>query len=145
MYLFSVISVVILISFLFLFLSSGDYSSINGLYQLLVTVGLTCTFLSTVLLGNFLRHFGHDSSPFGKCQSIRLVIAGILYAFRAIIDSLVVDPVYEVPLLPGNSQILVSSEPNPDLKVVVMVVFLICLAMVIRYGNALKEDSDSIA
>ena len=30
-----------------------------------------------------------------------------------------------------------------DLKVVVMVVFLACLAMVVRYGNVLKEDSDS--
>lgn len=30
-----------------------------------------------------------------------------------------------------------------DLKIIAVVIFLVCLAMVVRYGDALKEDSDS--
>ena len=38
----------------------------------------------------------------------------------------------------------VTSQADIDLKVIAMIVFLISLSAVIRYGNALKQDSDSI-
>lgn len=53
-------------------------------------------------------------------------------------------PTKELPIV-GDAYLIISTTAGPDLKVIVMIVFLICLAMVVRYGDALKEDSDSIA
>lgn len=111
-------------------------------------IALAATLLTTAaifLLGEFFRHFGKDCSPFGKRQSLRLLAAAVLFTARTILDVLSPEPGIVHSLSSSNPTLYVTSQPGPDLKVVVMVVFLICLAMVIRYGNALKEDSDSIA
>lgn len=72
-------------------------------------------------------------------------MAGLLFALRTALDAFTASPAYKASVSDGSTHVFVVAGPGPDLKVVVMVVFLICLAMVIRYGNALKEDSDSIA
>ena len=41
--------------------------------------------------------------------------------------------------------LLVTDAPGVEVDDITMVVFLLCLALVVRYGGALKEDSDSIA
>lgn len=129
-------------------LASLEAEKMNGAVPANSITALIATLLSTVsilLLGEFLRHFNRDSSPFGAKQSLRLLLAGLLLAIRHTLDLLYPFPPLVMSVSDSSSMLYVTSQPGPDLKVVVMVVFLICLAMVIRYGNALKEDSDSIA
>lgn len=96
--------------------------------SVLVSVG------SVVLIAEFLRHFHRDDSPFSRAQSIRLMGSAGLLAARALLD-----------LVAAAAPSLPAAEGAVDLKVVVLAVFLACLSVVVRYGNALKEDSDSIA
>lgn len=105
---------------------------------ILSLIGMGVFAIATFCLAEFLRHFGLDQSPFGKEQSARLLVAAVLLAIKTVVDM----------ALPTLSQ-----DPSPsadlvfradiDLKVVAVVVFLVCLAMVVRYGDALKEDSDA--
>lgn len=143
MYVLATISLLSYLFFLFAITSIETFDLIPSGNQIasLITTLLTTT--AIVLLGEFLRHFWRDCSPFGQTQSIRLFASGLLLGTRMVIDLLFPEPLYELSVV--NDAIAITTQPGPDLKVVVMVVFLICLAMVIRYGNALKEDSDSIA
>lgn len=95
--------------------------------------------ISVVLLAEFLRHFGQDSSPFGERQFLRLVSAALLMGVRAVFDALA--PVSRIASPSGT--IPVVTHIDLDLKIISVVIFLVCLAMVVRYGDALKEDSDS--
>lgn len=98
---------------------------------------------AALLLGEFLRHFSDASSPFGGRQPARLVAASALLALKALLDATM--PEFgPVDLALGPVQVSLAPHAGVDLKVIVMVVFLVCLAMVIRYGDALKRDSDSI-
>ena len=145
MYLFSCISLLITAAFVIAIFTNVQLDAGNLTYCICVVAGLFSATLSTVLLGSFFRHFSKDPSPFGKHQSCRLLAASLLLMLRTLLDTFAKSPEYMIPLRAVDPDIFVASGPGPDLKVVVMVVFLICLAMVIRYGNALKEDSDSIA
>lgn len=124
--------------------SSGE-SSPFPLEELIASISTVLTTISIVLLGEFLRRFGSDRSPFGKKQSYRLLAAGVLFAGRMAFDSIASLSNLSLGAEGENAAVWVTTQPGPDLKVIVMIVFLICLAMVVRYGDALKEDSDSIA
>ena len=103
---------------------------------------IVTTLASTVLLGRFFWFFGRDRSPFGTRQSLRLLAAAGLYLARVGIDA-IMPALASVELAEGA--LAITQQPGIDLKTVAVVVFLGCLAMVMRYGDALKEDSDSIA
>ena len=105
--------------------------------------GSLSTCVATFLLALFLSKFSHGNSPFGGTQNRRLVLAGAALVIRAILDSftaMFASTTYEFANSPA---ITFMPTATLDLKVVVMVVFLVCLAMVVRYGDALKEDSDA--
>ena len=104
---------------------------------------LVTILVSVVYLAQFLRHFAAGSTPFGRAQSRRLIVASVFLALRAAMDSHL--PVFSYINQPSHQNVLQGTGglQGIDLKVVVMVVFLACLAMVVRYGNVLKEDSDS--
>ena len=54
-------------------------------------------------------------------------------------------PSYDVQLLGGSLPMGATSQPGINPLMFSFAVFLFCLALVNRYGNLLKEDSDSIA
>lgn len=145
MYAIAILSAFNFITFLYTITSTSVLSQLTEANQLIMLLTTLLTSISILLLGEFLRHFGFDSSPFGKRQSIRLLSSGVLFSIRMILESLFPEPQYFSPVSENSWNVIVTSQPGPDLKVIVMIVFLICLAMVVRYGDALKEDSDSIA
>ncbi len=92
-----------------------------------------------VPLAEFLRRFGRlDHPPFGDGQAARLVVAAILMVPGALLDMV-------VPLGQAASAELSFSPTRAylSLKISSVIIFLVCLAMIVRYGDALKEDSDS--
>lgn len=95
------------------------------------------------LLAEFLRKFGHRRNPFGPAQSLRLTAAGVFTLLYAILEGIAPSLSY-VSVAKGAVPIGIDGTPSLGLLDVTMAVFLVCLAMVIRYGSALKEDSDSI-
>ena len=101
--------------------------------------------VATVLLAEFLRNFGRSSSPFGRGQSARLVTAGLLLVLNTSLDLFGSSPSYDVQLLGGSLPMGATSQPGINPLMFSFAVFLFCLALVNRYGNLLKEDSDSIA
>lgn len=106
-------------------------------------IGSLSTCAVTLLLALFLSKFSGGNSPFGRVQFRRLILAGVILVIRATLDSfteLFAPTTYEFT---SSSAITFMPTAALDLKVVVMVVFLVCLAMVVRYGDALKEDSDA--
>lgn len=142
MYLISLFGLLILIAYCFQ-LPNIAVLMPNSVGKIIINAAaLVFTCISTVLLAEFFRNFSKGSSPFGKWQTVRLITAGILFTLRLAIDWTA--PIDIEPALNVIGQFVqVTSQPGPDLKVVVMVVFLVCLAMVVRYGDALKEDSDA--
>ncbi len=87
----------------------------------------------------FLRRFGReDRAPFGSGQSARLVAAALLMLPRALLEA-------AVPLEKAVSTELAFSLTRRGLylRIISVTIFLVCLAMIVRYGDALKEDSDS--
>lgn len=99
--------------------------------------------LQILPLAGFLRRFGSDS-PFAAAQSIRLVTSGALLLLHEVLVGMY-DPVGAVSVPSSLASVQVTDAPGIEVSDVTMVVFLFCLALVVRYGGALKEDSDSIA
>lgn len=112
----------------------------NGQSFATVFHSVTCTAL-IVLLAEFLRNFC-KGSPFGKAQSLRLFVAGLCLAAQTMVSAMFPSAQFEADV--AKTGMTVASQADIDLKVVAMIVFLIALSLVMRYGHALKEDSDSI-
>ena len=92
-----------------------------------------------VPVAEFLRRFGREGhSPFGKGQPARLLAAALLLLPRALLSA-------AVPLEEAVSTELAFplTRAGLYLKIIWVTIFLVCLAMIVRYGDALKEDSDS--
>ena len=136
-----VIQLIIFALYLATFVQGG--ASMGQEFAISLHLGsILSTLASTYLLGSFLWHFGGRESPFGARQSLRLAGAAILYLVRMAVDAAA--PVFS-PVEMGNGALTLTQQSGIDLQLVTIVVFLACLAIVMRYGDALKEDSDSIA
>ncbi|MGQ5425960.1 hypothetical protein ACULPM_02820 [Thermophilibacter sp. ZX-H3] len=120
-------------------LSSFISESVRYVFPTLALISHVSTTGAVFLLAEFLRRFRKADSPFETKQSFRLSGAALFLAIRTLIDCFV--PTFN-PISTSSGAVIVP-QSGPDLKVVVMVVFLVCLAMVVRYGDALKEDSDA--
>lgn len=101
--------------------------------------------VATALLAEFLRDFGAGRAPFEQRQSVRLALAGLLIVLKTSLDIFGPTLAGGIALSDGPVTVCVSSQPGVDPMMVGLAVFFACLALVVRYGNALKEDSDSIA
>lgn len=104
----------------------------------LLVLSQTASSAAIALLGDFLRHFSRDADPFGRAQPARLVATAGLLLLHTLTDA-------AAAALPATARSVagpLASALELDLKPLVLTVFLACLAMVVRYGNALKEDSD---
>lgn len=132
----------ILAVFLFAFLKTGSFDDMGLSWKLLSLACMVARTLSVLLLAEFLRHFSAGKSPFGRRQSARLLVSGALLALDAVLGYLA----YAAPVTRQVSDaVAATTHGGPSLTVVVMIVFILSLAAVIRYGDALKRDSDSIA
>ena len=95
----------------------------------------------SAMLAEFLRHFQQRQSFWGA--TIRKAILCLeQLALRSVFDVLNPIGLYEANV--AGLGAAVTSQADIDLKVIAMIVFLFSLSAVIRYGNALKQDSDSI-
>ena len=104
----------------------------------LLVLSQVASVVAIALLARFLHHFSRDADPFGHGQSARLVAAAVLLLAHTLADA-------AASALPAAALALagpLASSLEVGLSPLVITVFLICLAMVVRYGNALKEDSD---
>lgn len=101
--------------------------------------------VATISLAEFLRSFGKDGRPFGRGQSVRLTVAGSLIVLSTLLDLFTPALTWSIQLVDGPVPVNISTQPGIDPMMVSLAVFFACLALVVRYGNALKEDSDSIA
>ncbi|MGN0054875.1 MAG: hypothetical protein ACI360_00285 [Atopobiaceae bacterium] len=102
----------------------------------------------TMLLATFFGNFAKSSSPFGRAQSRRLLMAAVFEAV-VIVLGLLHPQGPDASITLGGLPFALNYYPSEasssvDIGHVVEVVFLFCLSAVFRYGNALKEDSDSI-
>ena len=111
----------------------------RSLFPALALMSHVSTAGAVLFMAEFLRRFRKAGSPFSSRQSLRLSGAAALLVVRTLIDQLV--PTFD-PIATSAGAVIVP-QSGLDLKVIVMIVFLICLAMVVRYGDALKEDSDA--
>ncbi len=99
-----------------------------------------------ILLAAFFFHFGRAKAPFGIGQTIRLLLAGLLSMFYGIFGEFGARWVNSLPK-PMYAIETISTDftyPGSWLLFVAFGLFLVCLAMVVRYGDALLEDSDNI-
>lgn len=102
----------------------------------------------TILMATFFGNFAKSSSPFGRAQSRRLLMAAVFEAV-VIVLGLLHPQGPDASITLGGLPFALNYYPSEasssvDIGHVVEVVFLFCLSAVFRYGNALKEDSDSI-
>ena len=138
-----IVAFFLLIAFIFIYTmtqtDSLDFLTNGQRLGLLIDIGAGTIWV--ILMAEFLRHFA-KGNPFGKAQSLRLFLAGTALAIRTLFDGMIPGTLFDasVPEL-GTT---VSSQADIDLKVVAMIVFLIALSLIVRYGDALKQDSDSI-
>lgn len=141
--LYCLFAVMVAIIFIHCLAHMQSWATIKGLdlSWLSSTLSLGTVAATTFLLAKFLRHFATDSSPFSSKQFHRLLLTAALLGIRAVLD-LFTQTLSIAVGSTGLSPVL-DAQTNVDLKVIVMIVFLACLAMVIRYGDALKEDSDA--
>lgn len=144
MYTLALLMLLLTLTFVYAFTQLSVFDGILDISgRALLLVPLALVFVATVLLGEFFRCFRHTRSPFGTQQSRKILIAGLLFVAAAVFDSIPLAS-FDVALFPDSSFGVASPSYGLDMKVVVLAVFLICLSFVVRYSNALKEDSDSI-
>ncbi len=124
-----------------LFLATTTHGTVAPLFFALFEDALTIA--TFVLFAEFFRNLTKEASPFGGRQSLRLIIAAVAGLSCRVLESVVtIGPFSSIS---ANMPIpLVKTADSPmffsDLAVFS---FLICFALVIKYSNALKEDSDS--
>ncbi len=141
MYILAAFMLLILFVYLYAFTQTEVLFWIEPSSQVLISVSNLINTLSVFLLGEFFRGFAKGRSPFGPQQSRRLLVAGLLFALQEVLDLVIITPSFSVQVV---DSVTLTTQPGPSLNTVVMIVFLICLALVVRYGNALKQDSDSM-
>lgn len=115
----------------------------DPLFEVLLVLSQLAAIGAMGLLGGFLRHFCAHHAPFGGAQPVRLLIASTLIAGRTALNLVLTCAFHPVERAPVPLLSLALGA-QVVLKVLALAVFIGCLAMVVRYGNALKEDSDSI-
>lgn len=104
---------------------------------------LTMPVLASLLFGSFFLHIHRSDKPFGSSQSLKLGIAGVLLGTKYAFD-------YARPGIPPipvphiNGILYIEQQGTADPTVLVLIAFTIALAIVLRYANALQEDSNSI-
>ena len=115
----------------------------DPLFEVLLVISQLAAIGAIVLAARFLRHFCVDPSPFSAAQSARLAVMATIVMGRTVLDVVLSRAFYPVGHAP-LPLLCLAVETQVVLKVLALAVFIGCLAMVVRYGNALKEDSDSI-
>lgn len=115
----------------------------DPVFNALLATSQVIAIITMALLGRFLRHFATDAAPFRTAQSSRLVVVTALIAGRVLLNAALrcaygTAGLAAIPALSG----LLGAQAA--LGLVALGTFLACLSMVVRYGNALQEDSDSI-
>lgn len=142
MYLVAVASALILLLYLYAIVATGTTGGLGAAWPIAALVSLSAFVLSNLLLGRFLWCFGKGAEPFGERQARRLYGAAILLALK--LAGTAAFPSFDsVEVISGSLSL--ASQPQLDLQAVTLIALLLCMAMAMRYGNALKEDSDSIA
>lgn len=124
-----------------LFLNMSSNGEVTPLFFALVEDALTIA--TFVLFAEFFRNLTKEASPFGGRQSLRLIVAAVIGLGCRILESLVsVGSFYSISADMPIPIIKTADSPMffSDLAVFS---FLICFALVIKYSDALKEDSDS--
>lgn len=144
MYLVALLGCVIGAIYLYTFIGS-DANKVPSLIWWVVSLAGVLAFTgATFCLARFLRDFCKGKSPFGSQQSRRLFVAGLLYAVATAIDAML-PPALPVSIVVGPLSFMLAADGKGlELKAIVLIVFPLCLAAVVRYGDAIKRDSDSM-
>jgi magnesium-transporting ATPase (P-type) len=144
MYAVALLELLGFVFFLLAFMKMGVTKQIPLTKWLILFAYFLVSMPMVIFLAGFLRHFYRDPTPFGQQQSRRLVVAACLLCVQIVLGAML-PPVGNISLSVSPIPISVStSQDSTNLNVIILVVFLFCLASLVRYGNALKEDSDSI-
>lgn len=101
--------------------------------------------VTTVCLAEFLRNFRQGASPFGRGQAARVALAGLLLLSNTLLDLFGPAASYQLDVVGGTLPIVATSQPGTNPMMLSLAGFFLCLALVVRYGDALKEDLDGIA
>lgn len=104
---------------------------------------LTMPVLASLLFASFFLHIHRSEKPFGSSQSLKLGIAGVLLSIKYALDC-IRPGIPPIPVPHINGILYIEQQGTADPTVLVLIAFTIALAIVLRYANALQEDSDSI-
>lgn len=104
---------------------------------------LTMPVLASLLFGSFFLQIRRSDKPFGSLQSLRLGIAGALLGVKYALDC-IRPGIPPIPVPHINGTLYIEQQGSADPTILVLIAFTIALAIVLRYANALQEDSDSI-
>lgn len=115
----------------------------DPVFNALLATSQIAAAVATALLGRFLRHFVIDAEPFCPSQSARLIVAAALLMGRLLLDA-ALRCAFDAARLEPVPQLSALLVVQAALRVIALGTFLACLSMVVRYGDALKKDSDSI-
>lgn len=97
------------------------------------------------ILVRFFRDFVEASSPFGRQQSRRLLVAGILVLVQILLGLVSPPAPTSTMSLAGLPFVYIAPSGHfIDAGYLVESVFFLCLSAVFHYGEALQEDSDNI-
>lgn len=116
-----------------------------GAYWVVQTLSFAIIVCIPAILVRFFRDFARDPLPFGRQQSRRLLVAGILVLIQIVLG-LVSPPAPAATISLAGLPLIYSARDGHfiDAGHVVEAVFFLCLSAVFRYGEALQEDSDNI-
>ena len=106
---------------------------------------LTLSTVTTICLAEFLRNVRQGASPLGSGQATRVAVAGLLLLSYALLDLFGPATSYHLDVSGGTMPVAITSQPGFNPMMLSLAGFLLCLALVVRYGGALKEDLDGIA
>lgn len=134
-------AIVVLLLYAYAFLTVGQASGHPISWWALVLLDSTVDVLSHLNMQLFLWHFSRDAEPFDSHQSFRLLFVGILFVMKTILSGLI-KPYDPIEVFAGPPPIGLTYS-GVRIGPFSMAVFVICVALVLRYGNALKQDSDS--
>lgn len=125
------------------FIRIGVTSSTTLSFWMCKLLSMSAVFACYMLMQRFLWCFSKGTSPFDCAQIRRLVACGCSFILEWVLqfrppltENMVV---LEEPLI-----VELAKDSEPSLLPLFVGIFILCVAAILRYASALKEDSDSI-
>lgn len=136
-------SLIILLTKLYGYIRIGITNNLTESYWLVTVLDTACIVTALSLMILYLHHFSSGVSPYSQTEVRLLITSGMFFVLSWVLEY-VPGPAEDILVMTRPITVAICAHDQPSLLRVILSVFLFCMAGMMRYARALREDSESI-